>query len=61
MILARAPYRHNALVRYADRILVVENGRTAESGTHTEILAANGLYADLYRRPSRETVAPPDG
>lgn len=33
----------------ADQILVVDAGRVAESGTHTELLAAGGLYADLYR------------
>jgi subfamily B ATP-binding cassette protein MsbA len=36
-------------VERADRILVLDQGRLAESGTHAELLAANGLYADLYR------------
>jgi ATP-binding cassette subfamily B protein len=30
-------------------ILVVDQGRIAESGTHTELLARGGLYAELYR------------
>ena len=35
-------------VREADQILVIEAGQVAETGTHEELLAAGGLYADLY-------------
>ena len=35
-------------VRNADTILVVRNGVIAESGTHDELLEANGFYASLY-------------
>lgn len=36
-------------VRHADLIVVIDAGRVVEHGTHTDLLAAGGLYADLYR------------
>ncbi|MBM7231303.1 ABC transporter ATP-binding protein [Dietzia cinnamea] len=35
-------------VRAADRILVLESGHVVESGTHAELLAGGGRYAELY-------------
>ena len=45
----------------ADLIVVMDRGRIVEQGTHAELLAAQGLYADLYAAPVRRrlTVAPP--
>jgi subfamily B ATP-binding cassette protein MsbA len=43
-------------VEHADRIVVLSHGRIAEIGNHAELLAANGLYASLYRLQFAEAV-----
>ncbi|MBA4784834.1 MAG: ATP-binding cassette domain-containing protein, partial [Rhizobiales bacterium] len=35
-----------------DRLIVVDKGRIVEQGTHNELVAANGIYADLWARQS---------
>jgi ATP-binding cassette subfamily B protein len=54
-------------IRQADQILVIDTGRVLERGTHDELLAAGGLYAELYHTqfarqepmlPSLEPITP---
>ena len=40
-------------IRNADRILVIENGRITETGTHQALMNARGHYYDLYRQPTK--------
>jgi ATP-binding cassette, subfamily B, bacterial len=44
------------LVRNVDQILVIEDGRVAQVGTHEELLASGGLYARLYALQERDPV-----
>ncbi|WPB76292.1 ABC transporter ATP-binding protein [Archangium violaceum] len=44
-------------IRSADLILVIDAGRITERGTHEELMARNGLYAELYHRQFREPTA----
>ena len=44
-------------VENVDRILVIDNGRIIETGTHADLLAAGGHYAALYRLQFRDDAA----
>ena len=47
-------------IREADQILVIDGGQIRERGTHEELLAAGGLYAELYHTQfaGQETAVP---
>jgi ATP-binding cassette subfamily B protein len=44
-------------IRDADEILVMDQGRIVEQGTHDDLLAAKGFYADLYNSQFAEPLA----
>ncbi len=44
-------------IRSADKIIVLDKGEIKEIGTHQELLAKNGFYADLHRMQYKELVA----
>ena len=43
-------------IRSADKILVLDHGDIVEQGTHEELLAKNGFYAELYNSQFEETA-----
>ncbi|HKK44785.1 MAG TPA: ATP-binding cassette domain-containing protein, partial [Balneolaceae bacterium] len=43
-------------IRHADNILVLEQGQLAESGTHEQLIARNGIYEQLWEVQSGEAV-----
>ena len=41
-------------IEHADQVLVLDEGRLVEQGTHAELLARGGIYAHLHRMQFRE-------
>ena len=39
----------------ADKIIVLENGKIAEEGTHKELLEKNGLFAEMWLRQQEKS------
>ena len=46
-------------IRHCDRILLMENGNIAESGTYEELIARGGKFAELVERQRLDTEAKP--
>ena len=44
-------------IEHADQVLVLDEGRLVEQGTHAELLAQGGLYAHLHAMQFRDAVA----
>jgi ABC-type cobalamin/Fe3+-siderophores transport system ATPase subunit len=56
MILPPCPSRMNLFkVRNADKIIVLKDGRAYEEGTHDELIAADGLYAEMWNMQLHST------
>ena len=44
-------------VRHMDRILVIDHGILAEEGSHEELMARNGIYAEMFRKQGENYIA----
>jgi ATP-binding cassette subfamily B protein len=41
-------------LRNADKLILLENGEKKEEGTHNELMALNGIYAEIYAKQLTE-------
>lgn len=48
-------------IREADKIVMLEQGRVVERGSHAELTALDGLYAELWRRQASERFSSGEG
>ena len=48
-----------ASVRQADRVYVLHDGRVTEQGTHAELMARRGRYAELYAMQASQYASGP--
>ena len=44
-------------LKHLDKIIVIENGKIVEQGNHDELLALDGIYADLWQRQKDGFIA----
>jgi ATP-binding cassette subfamily B protein len=45
-----------AAIERADQIIVLDEGAVVEKGTHDELIAKSGLYADIYQAQLEEEL-----
>ena len=43
-------------IRYADRILIIENGQLLETGTHDELITSDGKYSSMFSELQPELI-----
>ena len=48
---------HLGTIRHADVIFVVKDAELVEQGTHDELLAKDGVYAELYKMQTLEVAS----
>ncbi|MBN8931611.1 MAG: hypothetical protein J0G97_06900, partial [Rhizobium pusense] len=52
-----SPATASATLTEMDRLIILDKGRIVEAGSHAELVAMGGIYADLWRRQSGGFIA----